>query len=119
MYWTFLFIAGALEIVWAVLIRYTDGFTLLWPSVLTIGAMGLSFYFLSQAIKGIPIGTAYAVWVGIGAAGVALAGMIWFREPAELMRIAALALILAGVVSLKLLAPPEPAFPEQEEVVNP
>lgn len=101
--WLYLTIAGLLEIAWAVGLRYTDGFSRLIPSALTIAAMGLSFYFLSLALKTIPIGTAYAVWVGIGATGVAIAGMAWFREPTDAPRIACILLIIAGVAGLKLL----------------
>lgn len=101
MAWLSLIGAGILEIVWAIGIKYTEGFTRLLPSALTILAMGLSFYLLSQAIKTIPIGTAYAVWVGIGAAGVALASMVMFKEPATALRLICIALIIAGVVGLK------------------
>ena len=80
MSWVLLFIAGGFEIAWAIGLKYTDGFTRLWPSVGTIIAMGVSFLFLSYALKVIPIGTAYAVWTGIGAVGVAILGMILFGE---------------------------------------
>lgn len=100
--WLFLTLAGLLEIVWAVGIKYTDGFTRLLPSVVTVAAMGLSFWLLAKSIQTIPIGTAYAVWVGIGASGVAVAGMIFFKEPADMLRIGCIALILAGVIGLKM-----------------
>ena len=99
--WVQLFIAGLLEIVWAVGIKYTDGFTRLVPSLLTAAAMAGSFYFLAQAIKTIPIGTAYAVWVGIGAAGVALAGMLLFKEPVTALRLVCIVLVVGGVMGLK------------------
>lgn len=103
--WLYLVFAGLLEIVWALGIKYTDGFTRPLPSLLTAAAMGASFYCLAQAIKTIPIGTAYAVWVGIGASGVAIAGMVCFSEPATAPRLLCLLLIVAGVAGLKLLSP--------------
>lgn len=95
--------AGLLEIGWAIGIRYTEGFTRLIPSLIVGAMMALSFYLLAQAIKSIPIGTAYAVWVGIGAVGVAIIGMVWFKEPVEPLRILCLLMIVAGVAGLKLL----------------
>ncbi|OPY85741.1 MAG: Quaternary ammonium compound-resistance protein SugE [Smithella sp. PtaU1.Bin162] len=103
MNWIFLFIAGILEIVWAVGLKYSSGFSRLWPSVITLAAMFASFFFLSQAIRTIPIGNAYAVWTGIGAAGVAILGIILFNESADIRRIACIGLIIAGIVGLKLL----------------
>ena len=103
MAWVYLVIAGVLEIVWAIGIKYTEGFTRLWPSLITAAAMVASFYLLSQAIKTIPVGTAYAVWVGIGASGVAIASILLFKEPATAARLLCIALIVAGVVGLKLL----------------
>lgn len=103
--WLYLVGAGLLEIMWAIGIKYTEGFTRLVPSALTISAMAGSFYLLSLAMKHIPIGTAYAVWVGIGAAGVAIAGMIWFKEPASFLRIFSVLLIVTGVIGLKLFTP--------------
>jgi quaternary ammonium compound-resistance protein SugE len=100
--WIFLIIAGALEIVWASGLKRTDGFTKLWPTVFTAVSMILSFYFLSRAIRDLPMGTAYAVWTGIGAAGTALVGILWAGEPAGLARLACLLLILLGTVGLKL-----------------
>jgi quaternary ammonium compound-resistance protein SugE len=104
MHWTLLFIAAALEIVWAVGLKYAEGFTRLWPSVgvmlAMIGSMGL----LALAARGLPIGTAYAVWTGIGAAGTAVAGMVLFDESAAAARLVCLVLIVAGVVGLKVLA---------------
>ena len=99
--WISLGIAGVLEIVWAVGLKYTDGFTRLGPSLITLWAMALSIYFLGQAIKTIPLGTGYAVWTGIGAAGTAIAGIVLFSESAAPLRIACIALIVAGIVGLK------------------
>jgi quaternary ammonium compound-resistance protein SugE len=104
MHWVFLIIAGVFEVVWAIGIKYTDGFTKLWPSVWTIGAMLVSFYLLGQAVRTIPIGTGYAIWTGIGAAGTALVGMYLFNEPATAGRLACLVLIVSGIVGLKILA---------------
>ena len=101
--WIQLILAGLLEIVWAIGIKYTEGFTKLWPSLITGAAMVASFYLLAQAIKVIPVGTAYAVWVGIGASGVALVSMVLFKEPATALRLVCIALIIAGVVGLKLV----------------
>ncbi len=103
MHWTFLLIAAALEIVWAVGLKFADGFTRFWPSVAVITAMIASMGLLALAARGLPIGTAYAVWTGIGAAGTAIAGMILFGEPASAARLMCLALIVAGVVGLKFL----------------
>ncbi|MGI9288509.1 MAG: DMT family transporter [Pseudomonadales bacterium] len=103
--WVSLLIAGLFEVVWAISMKYSVGFTKLWPSVITLAAMWVSFAFLSYSLKHIPIGTAYAIWVGIGAVGVAALGMLWFKEPATLARIACISLIVAGAVGLKLLSP--------------
>ncbi len=105
MHWTLLLLAAALEIVWAVGLKYADGFTRLWPSVIVIAAMIASMGLLALAARGLPIGTAYAIWTGIGAAGTAIAGMILFAEPATLARLACLALIVIGVIGLKFLSP--------------
>jgi quaternary ammonium compound-resistance protein SugE len=102
MAWIHLFIAGLLEIFWAVSLKYTDGFSKLWPSVYTISGMAASFYFLAQALKTIPIGTGYAIWTGIGAAGTAIFGIILFSEPASLSRLCCIGLIVAGIIGLKL-----------------
>ena len=104
MHWTLLFIAAGLKIVWAVGLKYVDGFTRLWPSVGVIAAMAASMGLLAFAARGLPIGTAYAVWTGIGAAGTAIAGMILFGESAAVARLVCLVLIVAGVVGLKVLA---------------
>jgi len=105
MNWIILVIAGLLEVVWAIGLKYADGFTRLWPSVITLIAMVASVCLLGYAMKNLPVGTAYAVWVGIGAVGTAIAGIIWLAEPASAMRILSLALIVAGIVGLKLATP--------------
>jgi quaternary ammonium compound-resistance protein SugE len=101
MSWVFLLIAGGFEIVWAIGLKYTDGFTRLWPSVGTIVAMGISFLFLSYALKVIPIGTAYAVWTGIGAVGVAILGMVLFGESRDAFRLLCILAIVGGIAGLK------------------
>ena len=104
MAWAWLVVAGLLEVVWAIGLKYTDGFTRLVPSVLTLAAMAASVFFLALAVRTIPIGTGYAVWTGIGAVGVAILGMVLFDEPRTLARIACIALIVAGIAGLKLLS---------------
>jgi quaternary ammonium compound-resistance protein SugE len=104
MAWIYLFIAGLFEIGWAIGLKYTDGFNKLWPSVFTIATMILSFYFLSSAIKTIPIGTAYAIWTGIGAVGTAILGIILFNESKEFIRIFFIFLIVIGIVGLKFFS---------------
>ena len=104
MAWTFLLIAGLLEIVWAVAMKYSHGFTRLWPSVITFVTACLSFYFLARAVATLPIGTAYAVWTGIGAVGTAILGIVLFREPATLLRACCILLIVGGMLGLKLSA---------------
>ena len=101
--WIVLIIAGLFEIVWAVGLKQTEGFTRLWPSVITIAAMLLSFGCLSYALKTIPLGNAYAIWTGIGAVGVAIVGIVWFNEAADIKRIACIGLIVIGIAGLKLL----------------
>ena len=105
MAWTCLVIAGLLEVGWAVGLKYTDGFSRLWPSVVTIAAMVASFALLAYALKTIPVGTGYAVWTGIGAAGTAMVGMIFLGESREVLRILCLMLIVAGVVGLRFASP--------------
>lgn len=105
MAWVYLVLAGIFEIVWALGLKYSEGFTRLWPTMLTLGAMCISFGCLALALKSIPIGTGYAIWTGIGAVGVALAGILWLGEPAELKRLACIGLIVAGIVGLKWLTP--------------
>ncbi len=104
MSWIYLFIAGIMEIGWAVAMKYSHGFTKLWPSAISITIMVLSVLFLALAIKHLPLGTAYAVWTGIGAVGTAIAGIILFHDPATAARLACLGLIVAGIVGLKLLS---------------
>jgi len=105
MAWVWLTLAGLLEIVWAVGLKYTDGFTRLWPSALTIAAMIGSVYLLALAVRTIPIGTGYAVWTGIGAVGVAILGMVLFGEPKDALRIGSILLIVLGIAGLKLVTP--------------
>lgn len=105
MAWALLVAAGILEIGWAIGLKYTDGFTRLWPSVWTIAAMVVSMYLLALAARTLPIGTAYAVWVGIGAAGAMILGMVLLGEPRTFARAACVGLIVAGVIGLKLLEP--------------
>ena len=102
MAWLYLAIAGVMEIVWAVGLKYSEGFTKPWPSVVTVVGMAISFYYLALALKQIPLGTGYAVWVGIGAVGTALLGMALFGESAAWPRLACIALIVAGIVGLKV-----------------
>ena len=99
--WTWLVIAGVLEVAWAIGLKYTDGWTRLWPSVATLVLLSASMYCLALAARTLPIGTAYAVWTGIGAAGTAVLGMVLLGEPRTSWRVASLLLILLGVVGLK------------------
>jgi len=102
MNWLILLIAGLFEVCWAVGLKYTEGFTRLWPSVGTLAAMALSVALLGWAMRDLPVGTAYAVWVGVGAVGTTLAGMVLFGEPASAARLISLGLVVAGIVGLKL-----------------
>lgn len=104
MAWIHLTVAGLLEIVFAYGLKTAQGMTRLWPSVLTIVAAAASLYLLSRALRTIPIGTGYAVWTGIGAAGTAIVGMLWLGEPRTVARLACIALILVGVVGLRVFA---------------
>ena len=104
MAWIYLIIAGLFECGWAIGLKYTEGFTRLMPSILTVVAMAISFWLLSTAMKTIPVGTAYAVWTGIGAVGVAIMGMILFGESRDILRIISLVLIVSGIVGLKLVS---------------
>lgn len=97
----YLLVAGALECSWAIGLKYSDGFTRPWPTAVTIVAMILSFWLLANALKVFPVGTGYAIWTGIGAAGTAVLGMVLFAEPATPMRIACIGLIVAGIVGLR------------------
>ena len=103
--WIMLGAAGLLEIVWAIGLKYAEGFTKTVPSAITVAAMVASMLLLAQAARDLPIGTAYAVWTGIGAVGAALFGIMLFAESASLVRMACIALIVAGIVGLKLSSP--------------
>ena len=105
MAWVYLVVAGLFEIGWATGLKYTEGFTRLWPSLWTAASMALSVWLLAVALKSIPIGTGYAVWTGIGAAGTALAGMVLFDESREMIRIMSIVVIMAGILGLKLSSP--------------
>jgi quaternary ammonium compound-resistance protein SugE len=105
MSWIYLLIAGLLEVAWAVGLKYTHGFTRLWPSVSTLVAMAGSVGMLGLALRQLPLGTAYAVWTGIGTIGTAIAGMVLLGEPAGALRLGAIALIAIGIISLKLVTP--------------
>ena len=105
MAWTYLFIAGLLEIVWAIGLKYTEGFTKLVPSLVTGVALVASMVFLALALRTIPVGTGYAVWTGIGAVGTAILGIVLFAEPATPARLGCIGLIVAGIVGLKLVTP--------------
>lgn len=105
MAWIYLLLAGLSEVGWAIGLKYADGFTRLWPSAVTAFTMVVSFALLGQALKSLPIGTAYAIWTGIGAVGTAIAGVALFGEPRDLPRLACLALIVVGIVGLKLVTP--------------
>ena len=102
--WLLLFAAGLLEVVWAIGLKYTEGFSRLLPSVITIAAMIGSIWLLAMALKSIPVGTGYAVWTGIGAVGTAILGIILFNEAATVARIACIGLIVAGIFGLKLVS---------------
>ena len=105
MAWTCLVIAGLLEIGWAIGLKYTEGFSRLWPSIATICAMIGSFNLLAAALKTIPVGTGYAVWTGIGAAGTAIVGMAFLGESREMLRILCILLIIGGVLGLRFVSP--------------
>lgn len=102
MAWVYLFFAGLFEMGWAIGLKYTEGFTRILPSVFTLAAMGISFWLLSTALKTLPVGSAYAVWTGIGAVGTAVLGIILFGEAVTALRIASIALIVAGIVGLRI-----------------
>ncbi len=105
MAWVYLVLAGVLEVVWAVGLKYSEGFTRLVPSVITAVATVASFWLLAVSLKHIPLGTGYAVWVGIGAVGTAFVGMWLFKEPATVARLVCVGLIVAGIIGLKLTSP--------------
>jgi len=103
--WIILVLAGLFEIGWAVGLKYSDGFTRLWPSVATVAAMAISLALLGIAMKSLPMGTAYAIWVGVGAVGTVILGVALFDEPVNALRVASVGLIIAGLVGLKLATP--------------
>lgn len=103
--WAYLAVAGLFEIVWAIGIKYAHGFTRPLPSAITIGGMGASFWFLSQALRVLPVGTGYAVWTGIGAVGTAILGMVLLHESRAAARLLCIALIVVGIVGLRLTVP--------------
>ena len=105
--WLHLIIAGLLEVAWAIGLKQTEGWTRLWPSVITALLMIASFFFLSLALRMLPLGTAYAIWTGIGAVGTALVGIFVFGEPRTAARLACIVLIVAGIVGLKLTSGPQ------------
>jgi quaternary ammonium compound-resistance protein SugE len=102
--WVYLTIAGLFEVGWAIGLKYSDGFSKPLPSLLTVVAMAVSLWLLAFAMKTIPVGTAYAVWTGIGAVGVAVLGMVLFGESREFLRVLCLFLIIAGIIGLKLVS---------------
>ena len=104
MAWAYLAVAGLFEIGWAIGLKYSEGFSKPVPSLLTVAAMAMSIWLLSVAMKTIPVGTAYAIWTGIGAIGVAILGMVLFGESREILRIICLFLIIAGIIGLKLVS---------------
>lgn len=105
MAWTLLLVAGFFEIIWATLLKFTDGFTNAWPSVGTVVAMGISMVCLSFALRDIPMGTAYVVWTGIGAVGTVILGIVLFDEPKDVVRLGCIILIILGIAGLKWSSP--------------
>ena len=105
MAWVVLFVAGICEIGWAVGLKYTDGFTRLWPTVFTGVSLVVSMALLGIAVKSLPLGTAYAVWTGIGAVGTVILGIVLFKEPATVARLVCVGLIVSGILGLKFLSP--------------
>lgn len=104
MQWIYLFIAGIFEVGWALGLKYSEGFSKLVPSVLTVIGMVASFYFLSLALKHLPLGTAYAIWTGIGTVGTVILGIVLFKEPLDGLRILCIVLIVTGIIGLKVLS---------------
>lgn len=102
MVWVYLLIAGIFEVVWAIALKNIDGFNKITPIIITLAGMLISFTFLSLSLKSLPVGTAYAIWTGIGAVGVALYGIVFYSEPAGIIRIICLLLIITGIIGLKL-----------------
>jgi quaternary ammonium compound-resistance protein SugE len=105
MAWIILIVAGLFEIVWAIGLKYTDGLTRPLPTAVTIAAMVISVWLLGIAMKTLPVGTAYSVWVGVGAVGTVILGIVLFKEPANALRLASIGLVIAGIVGLKLATP--------------
>jgi quaternary ammonium compound-resistance protein SugE len=105
MVWIILIIAGLFEVGWAIGLKYTEGFTRLWPTVGTVLSMIISLWLLGIAMKSLPVGAAYAIWVGVGAVGTVVLGIVLFGEPANAARLISVALIIAGIVGLKLSTP--------------
>ena len=103
-HWIILLVAAVFEVGWAIGLKYTDGFTRLWPSVATLGMMAVSLYLLALAARVLPIGTAYAVWTGIGAVGTATLGMLLFDEPATVARIVCMIMVVGGIAGLKIFS---------------
>ena len=104
MAWVYLFIAGLFEVIWAVGLKYTDGFTRLWPTLGTLAAMGVSLGLLGLALRSLPLGTAYAIWTGIGTVGTVIIGVMIFQESTDALRLACIGLIVAGIIGLKLVS---------------
>lgn len=102
MAWVFLIVAGLFEVVWAMAMKYSEGFSRLWPTVITIAGMMVSFYFLSLALKTLPIGSAYAIWTGIGALGTVIFGMVFLGEPRHTLRLVFSALLIISIIGLKV-----------------
>ena len=102
MVWFFIVVAGVFEVTWAFGLKYAEGFSRFWPSVITLSALAVSMIFLAQAVRTLPIGTAYAIWTGIGAIGTATLGIILFGESRDLARLASILLIVAGIVGLRI-----------------
>jgi quaternary ammonium compound-resistance protein SugE len=103
--WIILVLAGLFEVGWAIGLKYTEGFTRLWPTVGTVAAMAISLGLLGIAMKSLPVGTAYAIWVGVGAVGTVILGIVLFNEPVNALRMISVGLIIAGLVGLKLASP--------------
>ena len=103
--WVILVLAGVFEVGWAIGLKYTEGFTRLWPTVWTVAAMIISLWLLGIAMKSLPVGTAYSVWVGVGAVGTVILGIVLLGEPANAARLISVALIIAGIIGLKLATP--------------
>ena len=104
MAWVYLFIAGLFEVIWAVGLKYTNGFTRLWPTLGTLAAMGVSLGLLGLALRSLPLGTAYAIWTGIGTVGTVIIGVMIFQESTDALRMACIGLIVAGIIGLKLVS---------------